>query len=229
MTSNRYIDEYYSKYFNMKQGTIQPPKPTKVPVYVGWGEKEELDKTKIGRIWREYVAGAQKVLDFGGGQGQLESIIRRLGFDGIYESLDLNTSKGHEYKSVADVEGEYDLVLCLEVIEHLYFEDFLELMPKLVRLIRPGGSIILSTPNPGHPNHLWNIDMGHIKSYPYKDLYRYLQTAGLNGKDGEIILEYVYDKDSVKQIFKYYLRKFFTQIVGIDCHHSYLLRMKRGL
>ena len=211
----------------MKQNTVQPPKPIKIPVYVGWGDSEKIEESEIGIIWKRYISGAKKVLDFGGGQGQLEHIIRRLGFDGEYESLDLNLSKDHEYKSVNDVSSQYDLVLCLEVIEHLYFEDFLELMPKLVGLIKPGGSIVFSTPNPAHHNHLWNIDMGHIKSYPYKDLYRYLQTVGLDGEDGEIVLEYVYDKDSPKQKLKYYMRKVIGQINELDFHQSYLLKMRR--
>lgn len=54
-------------------------------------------------------------------------------------------------------DGSFDLVVCFEVIEH--FEDPFPVLDELVRVLAPGGLLLISSPNrgvyqPGNPHHL---------------------------------------------------------------------------
>jgi len=101
-------------------------------------------------------SGGGVVVDFGCGQGTLYSYLREhfhryIGIDIVrYESfpedsrvefyeVDLDCSKVNLPDGLAEV------VYCLERIEHV--ENPRALMRELVRLAKPGGSIIVSTPN----------------------------------------------------------------------------------
>jgi len=96
------------------------------------------------------------MLDFGGGNGNLSRLIYDLNickhitiadiiekpanipeyFD--YVKCDLNNTTGLENES-------FDLILCCEVIEHL--ENPRALFRELFRLLKPGGILIVTTPN----------------------------------------------------------------------------------
>lgn len=46
--------------------------------------------------------------------------------------------------------GEWDLVVAADLVEHLYPEDTLRVYTEAQRLLRPGGRLLIWTPNPGH-------------------------------------------------------------------------------
>jgi 2-polyprenyl-3-methyl-5-hydroxy-6-metoxy-1,4-benzoquinol methylase len=88
--------------------------------------------------------------------------------------------------------GDWDVVLATEVIEHLYAPR--EFVRRVHALLRPGGSLILSTPYHGylknlmlaaagafdrHFTALW--DGGHIKFWSYGTLTTLLQEAKFEG------------------------------------------------
>ncbi len=98
--------------------------------------------------------GGDSLVDVGCGQGNLFDYVyphfpRYIGVDAVrYESfpaqaefrqLDLDT------QSIPLADGSADVVSATEVIEHL--ENPREFMRKLVRLAKPGGWIIVTTPN----------------------------------------------------------------------------------
>jgi len=221
------LRKYYENYFLLKDNSKPVPTPIKLSAYVEWGTSQNIKQTSIGRIWAKHVDNASSVLDYGGGQGRLEKALRNLGYSGSYETMDYNTSINHDFNNIQDIEKQYDLVTCLEVIEHLYFKDFLDLMPRIASLVKPGGWLAVSTPNPAHPNHLYNIDMGHIKAYPFKDLHRYLQTLGFEANNSEVVLIYSINKDTTKYRMKYRLRRFMLSLLDSDCHHNYIIFIQK--
>jgi SAM-dependent methyltransferase len=90
----------------------------------------------------------------------------------------LDITKGDDFsKPLAVKSGVADLVIALEIIEHLYDTDFF--MSEIHRILKPGGLLILSTPNlaslgnrlkllfGGYPHYLEYSLMGagHIHLY----------------------------------------------------------------
>jgi len=46
--------------------------------------------------------------------------------------------------------GEWDLIVAADLVEHLYPEDTIRVYRESLRLLSPGGRLLIWTPNPGH-------------------------------------------------------------------------------
>ncbi len=144
----------------------------------------------------------KKIFDLGCGNGSVDFELDRLGWrttgidsseEGIeksrkaYPHLDLHL--GSVYDSLTEQYGEYPVCLSLEVVEHLF--DPKLFAKNLFRLVRPGGTAILSTPFHGyfknlaisitgkwdkHFTALW--DGGHIKFWSPSTLKLLLKEVG---------------------------------------------------
>lgn len=93
-----------------------------------------------------------KILDAGCGEGVLVEKYREMGYD--IRGLDLNYSS--EYVTEGNLlnipfENEtFDIVLCLDVIEHLNFEDQVPALREIRRILKKGGMVLLAVPNLAH-------------------------------------------------------------------------------
>ena len=103
-------------------------------------------KTALGVIDRE--ARPLHILDIPAGLGQFTDALRRRGH--TVTPADLNLV--HPDYIRADMNGalpfdaaSFDAAVCLEGIEHLV--DPLNLLTELIRVVRPGGLVVISTPN----------------------------------------------------------------------------------
>lgn len=107
-----------------------------------------------------------------------------------YPSLDLHQGSG--YDDLAALFGQYDAVISLEVIEHLY--DPRQFVKMVKKLLKPSGIAIISTPYHGywknlalaltgkmdkHFTALW--DHGHIKFWSIPTLRQLLEEQGFTG------------------------------------------------
>lgn len=104
----------------------------------------------MGRVFALVVAGppAQRVLDLPAGNGLLSERLRAAGHDAV--CADINRARpDYVYADLNArlpfADGEFDTILCLEGLEHVL--DPQALIGELARITRPGGRIILSTPN----------------------------------------------------------------------------------
>ena len=113
----------------------------------------------------------RSALDVGCGAGLLAEPLRRLGarVTGIDASTELiRVAKDHavasgleiDYRSgeVDELEGQFDLITCMEVIEHV--ADPSTFITSLARLLAPDGLLILSTPNATGWSKLLMITIG---------------------------------------------------------------------
>ncbi|MBT5399272.1 class I SAM-dependent methyltransferase [bacterium] len=93
-----------------------------------------------------------KLLNLGGGTGQVSDMIKYIGFD-VY-NLDIEVSdedefnKQHNLNDFIDLpyeENSFNFVLCQEVIEHI--ENPWKLFRDIKRVLKDNGTLILTTPN----------------------------------------------------------------------------------
>lgn len=105
----------------------------------------------IRRFMRRYPKD-KKILDLGCGEGVLVEELAAEGRDII--GLDLNYEKGAVRKgSILSTPFEarsFDLVLCLDVIEHLTFEEQEAALKEIDRILKDDGLLIASIPNLAH-------------------------------------------------------------------------------
>jgi 2-polyprenyl-3-methyl-5-hydroxy-6-metoxy-1,4-benzoquinol methylase len=108
------------------------------------------------------LAGRQ-VLDYGAGPGYLvEPLLRRGAEVSAIEYSESTVSElNHRFRRERGWHGArtfqqtrlpwddaaFDLVVCLETIEHLLPDDLNPVLRELLRVVRPGGTIVLTTPN----------------------------------------------------------------------------------
>ena len=145
------------------------------------------------------------IFDLGCGNGATAEILQRHGYEVI--GVDPSTSGIREahraypnmqlfvasaYDDLAARFGRFQVVLSLEVVEHVYYPR--KFAATLFSLVRPGGLAIVSTPYHGylknvglalsgkldsHFTALW--DEGHIKFWSIPTLQKLLIEAGFSG------------------------------------------------
>jgi len=159
-------------------------------------------------LWRPVLGqlaplpGGGRVLDAGCGNGFFAKQLRERGFDVVGMDLeesgveharklcpDVHFEVASVYDDIAARFGQFDAVVSLEVIEHLY--DPRAFVRRVRECLRPAGLFILSTPYHGylknllialggkfdaHVSPLW--DGGHIKFWSRRTLTRLLEEEG---------------------------------------------------
>jgi 2-polyprenyl-3-methyl-5-hydroxy-6-metoxy-1,4-benzoquinol methylase len=114
----------------------------------------------------------KNILDFGGGVGLLALPLARAGFDVTLADLDSKTLEFARFRAgrhdiklkiwKSDVEPappdpKYDVILCMDVLEHLPRDVLHDVVDKLIKLKHPGTQIIISAPfgrTAVHPMHM---------------------------------------------------------------------------
>jgi len=132
-----------------------------------------------------------RILDAGCGEGVLVEEFRAQGFQ--IEGLDLNYENEYvRLGSVLDMpyeDGSFDMVLLLDVFEHLAYADQPVALAEIRRVLREGGRLIASIPNLAHWNSRFrmvffgkldrtDVETNHIGERPFAENRRLLHEAG---------------------------------------------------
>jgi 2-polyprenyl-3-methyl-5-hydroxy-6-metoxy-1,4-benzoquinol methylase len=120
---------------------------------------------------------SSSILDFGAGKGNFLHYLKTQNFKDIAgadimgrpDDLDANIPWFQaDLNTGLNIQREFDVIVALEVIEHL--ENPRHMVRSLVKILRPGGMLILSTPNNGSIRSLLSLMIhGHFVSFLGRD------------------------------------------------------------
>lgn len=149
---------------------------------------EELPfaKNLASYIKQEY--GNKKIIDAGCGPGMYVDEMRNLGLSATgFDIDDRLPEKNYLFKqSLFDVKEKADVVICLEVAEHIDGELNEQIVDSISNMLTPGGTLIWTAAQPGQGGD------GHINCQP-RDFWRKLFSKRLTPDDEktEELLSYI--------------------------------------
>lgn len=92
-----------------------------------------------------------RVLDAGCGEGVLvDEFHDRLAIEGIDPNYSSERVRRGSLTALPYPDASFDHALCLDVLEHLSFEDQERALAELFRVVTPGGSLLVTVPNLAH-------------------------------------------------------------------------------
>lgn len=177
------------------------PSIFKVPLV--YSTKKQL----IGSV----LAGASgKALDVGGGDRFAEALCKDV--KGLsYKSLDTDDSRFHDFRGFDEIKEKFDVLLMLDVIEHLSLDDGFKLLQDCKNIMTPGARVVITLPNNNHPTAFWG-DCSHVTSYRYHELGAMLLSIGFDGLE----IKRVCAKNRLKDRLLAFLLKPFLKFMDMD-------------
>jgi SAM-dependent methyltransferase len=110
-----------------------------------------IAKLEYVRRWLSALSGETRVLDAGCGEGVLvEEFAGRLRIEGIDPNYSSGRVRTGSLMALPYEDGSFDRALCLDVLEHLTFDEQPRALAELCRVLRPGGELLVSVPNLAH-------------------------------------------------------------------------------
>jgi SAM-dependent methyltransferase len=110
-----------------------------------------LAKIAAVRAYLDALPSDTRVLDAGCGEGVLvheyAARLRISGVDAHYASARVTTAS---LMALPFGDGSFDRTLCLDVLEHLAYDDQPRALAELYRVLAPGGELLVSVPNLAH-------------------------------------------------------------------------------
>jgi SAM-dependent methyltransferase len=124
------------------------------------------------------VAPGMHVLEVGAGDRRMSPLLAERRPGASYQSLDPDPAGEHDFRDLDEVRRQYDCVFAFEVVEHLPLEAIVPWLRRLADVLRPGGHLILSTPNTYYPP-AWLRDATHRTPLCHDELAGLIAATGL--------------------------------------------------
>ena len=110
-----------------------------------------LAKLEYVRNYLSALDQRTRVLDAGCGEGILvEEFAGRLAIEGVDPNYESPHVRRASVLALPWAEASFDRVLCLDVLEHLAYEDQPRALTELHRVLAPDGELLVSIPNLAH-------------------------------------------------------------------------------
>lgn len=161
----------------------------------------------------------QSILDVGCGDGRFfsmltaESITRRVGVDlaksAIHFARGFNEKAVFLSQDVAELQEEFDLVVAIEVLEHVPDKEITSFLQHIANRVKTGGYVILSVPSKVIP-----LKSKHFRHYDFALFEQQLNTSSTGLKI--LSHEYIYQENFLIRIFtRLTTNKFWNLEIGI--------------
>lgn len=161
------VDRWYWDYWRRLEIREERRATLRAPC-IHWFWSERFNQVEA--LLFSLASSCERILDYGAGDQRLKQKFLSHGFAGRYETLDPSPDTAPTYATLSQVDGTYDAIFCLEVIEHMSLNEFVLLMDAFGRLLEAGGLLAISTPNPLSIVPMWAADAGHVQQFPLADL-----------------------------------------------------------
>ena len=110
-----------------------------------------LAKLTAVRRWLNQLPPGTRVLDAGCGEGILvDEFASRLAIEGVDQHYSSDRVRSGSVTALPYTDGSFARALCLDVLEHLTFEEQPRALAELHRVLGPGGELLVSVPNLAH-------------------------------------------------------------------------------
>ena len=102
---------------------------------------------------------SKRILDAGCGEGVLVEEYRQKGWDivGLDQNYESEIVRRGDILAMPFADASFDLVLLLDVFEHIAFAQQPKALTEIRRVLRPGGHLVLSVPNLAHLNSRFRL------------------------------------------------------------------------
>ena len=163
-------------------------------------EENPAEALKWGRVYFKKrilphlpSARSARLLDCGCGYGRTLEALRQLGYEHIrgvdiseeqvaYARKELGLSDVHCADGITFLRSNgdcYDVILLLDVLEHLSVDDSVALLSAAKSRLAPNGVLIIQVPNALSPMNVYrDLDVTHQRSYTTKSLAQSLRLSG---------------------------------------------------
>jgi len=128
-------------------------------------------------VLQGFVKKGDRILDIGANDRTLERQLSSAGLEVEYLSLDVDKNLKHDYYSLDEIKGSFDVITSFEVIEHISPSEIMAIFKEAKAHLKTGGYFILSTPNVCHPVLFWR-DCTHITPVRYDEVYGFFDALG---------------------------------------------------
>jgi SAM-dependent methyltransferase len=159
-----------------------------------------------------------RVLEAGAGDRRMKERLEAAAPGLVYRSADPDPAHPHDAPDVFAVEGPFDLVFALELIEHLSPEEALAFLRRCRELLVPGGRLVLGTPDVFTPGR-WHRDAGHRTPFSPWELAGYAAAAGFEAAS----LHRAWNAPLAERLLRRVLLGWVHRLTGADYAHSVVL------
>ncbi|MEX2120247.1 MAG: class I SAM-dependent methyltransferase [Pirellulales bacterium] len=166
---------------------------------------------RVRQVLLECVDHQMRVLEVGAGDRRMGALLSRERRGVEYRSIDIDPRAEHDYRSLDEIVHGFDCVFAFEVIEHLAFDEIAPWLARLAELLRPGGRLLLSTPNTYYPP-AYLRDATHRTPLCYDELAGMVDAAGLRTTR----LVRIYHDPVHRALARRYLFGWLFRLLGLD-------------
>lgn len=166
---------------------------------------------RLTSLLLEAAPAQGSLLEVGAGERALQGVLSRARPALTYASVDPDPAGGHDHRRLEEVPGAFEVVVAFEVVEHVERAALDGFLARLAGLLKPGGRLLLSTPNVYYPPDVLR-DSTHVTPLCYDELGGYVERAGLRVTR----LVRVYNDPFLRKLARRYLFGWLFRLLGLD-------------
>lgn len=168
----------------------------------------------------KHLPSVGSLLDVGATNRGWEPALRSLWPGLQYASLDIDSTHEHDYRDFSELDRSFDVVLCLEVIEHVAPDESIRILRQCARACRPGGLVLVSVPNVCTPGI--QLEFTHQTAVSHRDLAALATWVGL-----EVLEVYRVTFRPRRSRWMHWLLHPLHRVLAIDYCQSVLIEARR--